>query len=292
MRIECTYKIADVKEALIPEAQAAKPRRWSGVVRNVVIMLSLGAMLLSVAITLTTSRASAVAVQYPPRDLVADLLPQLVPAAYVWLVLALAFWTNWRKSRAHVKREGQHRSLVRILIGLVFGLIAGGGIIVLTGHNQTFIWHPSSHEAIFIAAAPWSFTVLLMLLLGAGIRRWNPRHQWVSRASWRRTHVVELDESGARWNDAVSSSTYTWAYFSRARETENLLILVGDGQLQHLLPKRAFADTTEVEACRSLLQNKIADTKFLVLPSGFAVLPKSVIPLPPQTQKLETEGSA
>jgi hypothetical protein len=82
-----------------------------------------------------------------------------------------------------------------------------------------------------------------------------------------------------RWADTVASSAYTWPYFSRARETENLLILAGDGGLQHLLPKRAFGDTAEIEACRSLLQNKIANTKFLTLPGGFAVLPKSVIPL-------------
>jgi len=44
--------------------------------------------------------------------------------------------------------------------------------------------------------------------------------------------------------------------------------------------KRAFADPQAIERCRSMLQNVIPITRFLVPPIGFAVLPKPVLPLP------------
>jgi len=57
------------------------------------------------------------------------------------------------------------------------------------------------------------------------------------------------------------------------------LILVNTAGHSYAIPKRAIPDDAAVQQVRALLQNKIRNVSFLAAPSGFAVLPKPVLPV-------------
>jgi hypothetical protein len=115
--------------------------------------------------------------------------------------------------------------------------------------------------------------VLILTAYGQLSTRLAVLSQWNAKPTWRREKVVMLDEDGLTIIDSLSRIEYRWAYFSKARETTNLLIFHGEDNLMYLLPKRATAQD-ELNQVRALIHNGIPDAQFLVKPGGFAVLPK------------------
>jgi hypothetical protein len=68
----------------------------------------------------------------------------------------------------------------------------------------------------------------------------------------------------------VTDAFYRWAYFRRAWETPNCLVLLDENDLRHVLPKRTM-DASTLENARALIANHVADCKFLTAPGGFPV---------------------
>jgi hypothetical protein len=76
----------------------------------------------------------------------------------------------------------------------------------------------------------------------------------------------------------MGDNFYKWAYFQRAWETPNELVLLDESDLRHILPKRAFEEVGGLDTARSLIGSHIADAKFLTQPVGFPVRPIAVPP--------------
>jgi hypothetical protein len=230
-----------------------------------------------------------------PQDLLLEILPTGLPAAFVILIYLIALWKGWRKSKygavpgqsANLGKKRIARGLGMVIwIAIVIGLYA----LVDFGHSVT--WHPSQAQLIMVRLAPWGVVIAMTFALGILQRRWAPRQQWFAQPSWRRPKTIEMDGNGFQLSDPLMRTSLAWACFTRARETQNLLILTTQDGLNYLIPKRAFADPLDVDHCRALLQNVIPQTSFLVLPGGFAVLPKPVIPLAEIISEQNSTGPA
>jgi hypothetical protein len=104
------------------------------------------------------------------------------------------------------------------------------------------------------------------------------RHQWESKPGFRRQRTVVLDADGERVTDGMTDIFYRWPFFQSAWETTNVLVLVDENQLRHILPKRVM-DQTTLDQARAVISNHVADCKFLTTPGGFPVA-STPTPLP------------
>ena len=282
MQLEFRYELDDLRELHTPEAYAANPakyrRRWIRAALAIGYLAAILTLYLWVQRRLPkpTTPASATP-DFEPRT---ELLPALIPAFYVYVVYVVTLMKSWRAARdpeaaTRSPRDPSGR-VTRILVGFGFGIGIWFGIA------GTYNWalHPDRTQVVLITAAPWVVLIVLMQMLGVLQRRGKVVGAWRTNASWRRPKSVTLDASGLRIRDALYRSEFEWTYFKRARETLNLLVLVGEGGTQFPIPKRAFVDPADLNRARALLQNMVPESQFLVAPGGFDVIPRP-IPLPP-----------
>ena len=288
MRLEFTYTFEDLRETLTaPQTAAQRAARKR---RRIINLICWTLTFFSFGFLVWSSRSSPrrpSILERPwildgmPVDLVADVLPGVLAVAFLCIFVLLASWNIWRASR--VKRPdptANARHPVRQAIGIVLGLLLAGSAILLTRRDAVLLWMPTRGERILASGGPGLAMIFLLILMGTLQRRWNIGKQWVSKPGWQRPRTIEMDGQGFRAWDAISRYEFSWPYFVRARETEHLLVLVGEDELQHMVPKRAFADAAEIERCRSLLQSMIGKVEFQVVPTGFEIMPQRVLPLP------------
>lgn len=281
MRVEFNYALDDLREVGIPQAQAGDVRkyrrRW---IRGAIAWGIIVAMFaLQYALFRTGVRLPEP--ERPEDDLLLEIIPPGIPAAFVLLIYGITMWRAWKTSRFRdpprapaAANPATRVKLIRATVFVTFGAAAYFAI----GIGQSLTWHPSKTQLVLVRLAPWTLVVGAMILFGRLQLAWTPRKKWYTQPTWRRTKVIVLDERGFSMSDALTATQLSWAAFTSARETENLLVLQTEDGLQYVLPKRAFDETAEVERCRALLQNVIPKTTFLVRPGGFAVLPKPVLP--------------
>jgi hypothetical protein len=296
MRIEFNYTLDDLREVTVPEKYAHNVRRyrWRWVWGSAAWIVIGACAVFQFWLAHQSARLFQQR-KHPPDDLMLELMPTCIPAAFVVLVYAITIWKGWRKSRfrpASVNGSLAKNNNTARIIRLVFWGGIGAIGYILVGLKESMTWHPSNAQLVLIRLAPWAVVIGQMLLLGQLQRRWLPRQQWFTQPNWRRPKTMVMEENGFSVMDALSSNQMSWAFFARARETENLLILVSHDGLQYVIPKRAFVDSAEVERCRALLQNMIPNISFLVQPSGFAVLPKPVIPVEPEITLAKEDSPA
>lgn len=282
MRLEFTYTFEDLRETLTaPQTAAQRAARKR---RRIVNLICWPVTALGFGLFIWASRFTPGVpwvLDGMPVDLVADVLPGVLAVAFLCIFVLLASWNTWRASR--VKRPDPTaiaRSLVTQVIGIILGLLIAASAILLTRRDVVLLWMPTRGERILASGGPGLAMIFLLIVMGTLQRRWNIGKQWVSKPGWQRPRTIELDAQGFRAWDAISRYDFSWAYFVKARETENLLVLVGEDELQHMIPKRAFADAAELERCRALLQSMIGKVEFQVTPTGFEILPQRVLPLP------------
>lgn len=282
MRLEFSYTFDDLKEALMPEKYAANPRAYGresirGLVAWPLLFLMIGVSFwLQNRLPLQPQPA-----EIPPRELVLDLLPTVLPAVLVFLLLLMATWRAYQRSReGPVLTVSSGRKLVYQVIWMVVMGIFTLGVLTLLNRDWAIVWQPARGKLLLLEMGPWMIDLMLLVLLGQLQRRWSARQSWANKPGWRRPKVVQLDEHGFSMLDLVSRVQHRWPYFRRARETANLIVLISEDGLQYLIPKRAFADLLDADQARGLIQNMVAQTTFLTRPGGFAVVPKPAIPLP------------
>jgi hypothetical protein len=282
MQLEFSYQLADLREVQIPEAYDANPakyrRRWIRLVVSWAFSVSMIALYLWLQRMLPQPTVPARATpQFEPRI---ELLPAIIPAFYIFIVYLLTIAKTWRTSRDPSAATAAPRDIVGRVIRTLSGGIIGAAIWFGIAGTWDWGWYPSRTQIALVTVAPWIVLIGFMQVLGVLQRRGKSFGPWRTNAAWQRPKSVTMDGSGLRLRDALYYFEFEWPYFKRVRETRNLLVLIGEGGMQYLIPKRAFADPADIEHCRSLLQNRVPHTRFLVRPMGFAVLPKPAIPLP------------
>lgn len=293
MRLEFTYELADFRELRIPEMYDANPvkyrRRWLRSVVGMTCSAAAVGLYLWIKHSLPTPAvATAAPPAYDPRT---ELLPALIPGSYVCAIYVLTLIKTWQATR---ERDGSapavRHDAVRIAAQLV-GVALGIAVWFAIAGAWEWHWQPSRTQIVLVTIAPWAVLIVLMQVLGAYVRRGKVVAPWRTNPATRRRKTFELDETGLRIQDAVYRFECEWSYVKRVRETLNLLVLIAEGGAEYVVPKRAFADPSELERCRSLLQNVVSNTRFLVKPIGFAVLPRPVLPLPEYDAALPGGGS-
>jgi len=282
MRIEVDYRLEDVEELFIPEASAANPARHHR-------KLSGGAIGWLVAILIFTAmyffqmhlrhEAGIPEPENPPRDLQLDLVTLVLPGALVFIVVCLSQFLFWRGSkwrprsqRSPVRAQKRLTTLLALTLLLVIGAVVIGEFVPILGMQ----WYPSRFEITACSWGPWLGSFILFVIFARRMGLWQARRAWLKHPGLARHTTFELDDWGLKMWDDVNRVERHWSTFLRARETQNLLVLVHEENRQYMIPKRAFASQSDLEAARALLQNKLEHTTFLAQPLGFPMTPHIV----------------
>jgi hypothetical protein len=115
------------------------------------------------------------------------------------------------------------------VLGIVFALLADE-----TGTGRTL---PSSH--VFVLC--WGLLLLGLPYLSA---RYQLRKQRYLREPMR----FSFSEAGVRLEAPSFSSEVTWALVQCVRETKSVFLIYTSGQVAWFLPKRFFADASDVQS--------------------------------------------
>jgi len=287
MRIEVDYRLEDVEELFIPESDAANPARHRRKLRGGVIGW-LAAIVIFTALYKFEShlryQAGFPDPQYSPRDLQLDIVTLVVPGTLIFIIVCISQFVFWRGSkwRPRVQQSpARAQKRLSLLLAFVLTLVIGG--IVIGGFlpiNSLGEWHPSRFEIMAITWGPWLAIFVLFIAFARRMSLWQARRTWLRHPGLARHTTFELDEWGLKMWDEVSRTERHWSTFRRARETEDLLVLVHEENRQYMIPKRAFATQSDLEAARALLQNKLQNTTFLAQPLGFPMTPRPAEPIP------------
>lgn len=275
MHIEFTNTLEDLKESLVPEKFAAKPEAYKREFKAIWVVwpVMLGMMILAKLSPLRTDRT--LDPELPHQDLVPILLCSIVPAALLTIANFAAIWRSWQAARPNAKPLGSRRSRAWFieLLGLCWVLTGAAMIATLTDFNTSHFWAPTRFQLMLLATAPWVAFITADQLNGWLRRRWAAATQWFSNPGATRPSSMDINDQHLTVADDVVQITCRWSAFVRARETENLFILIWGSGRSLLIPKRAFAGPAELGAMRSLIQTKVQNCQLLVSPIGFEVLP-------------------
>lgn len=280
MQIQFTHTLDDLRELHVPEAQAANVRsflsnrRWKTIAY---ILMMLGAM----AMFVFAGYEGEPSVRLHGDSFFMEILPAGLPAAYLTLLYIVAIAILWKKGTAtrpagHLPVQNHKR---RQYLRLMVVIATAAGTVWIMSIKGPVVWNPSRFELILVRGGPCIAVVVLAMALGVIQRQLAARREWETQPLWRRPKTVTLDSTGYTTMDELGSIHIAWGGFARARETENLLVLVSLDGLHYVLPKRAFPDELSVQQCRAMLANALPHVQFLAQPCGFAVLPKPVIPI-------------
>lgn len=287
MQFRFTYTIDDVREAVrtalgAPTSRRGRMmRRVTGCIVFLVIVSAIFASFTGLA------AVQPGAVERPELDLRIILIPALLPA--VELIL-LVFWALFRQFRLRpaVSRDPNVQPGVSPpRKSTVPSRLAAGCVGAVPALALWWLFAPGPRIAARldtggVAQIVGGLIMIEVLLLWACLwmyGRFHVRSQWNARPSWRRDKVMTLDVKGLTIIDSHSRNEFAWAYFTRARESERLLVFHGEDGLMYLLPKRAVPEA-ELEHVRALVGNSVP-SEFLVRPGGFAVLPRDPVPVQP-----------
>jgi hypothetical protein len=205
------------------------------------------------------------------------LLPYIAVAGLAWLLLA----------RMTIER----RMLWRVVLVLIaFGVVSALTIALTQtpapGDNT------ARPAASLLGYLPMFLVAAGVIILIPTLRRGMIRVAWDGQPNIRRPLHLEATADRLRVETAVSRHEYQWASFVTYSEGPNLFVLSLSALSYQAIPKRAFADASQVEAFRALLRARMVDADgrsqgFDVLPAApAATLPASKmastsVPLPP-----------
>lgn len=282
------YTIDDLREGLAPQdAEKRKKRTWQ---QSLVYWVIFAAVAMVIFILLQRQSAmprTSVAPSPEPKHEFIDAKYILIPST----AAALAFTLFVAGIVASAKMSGEKSKATRDrapipIVGSVFLCVL---LLIVASLLPEFVpdikVDASSASLNLIAFAPWIATFLIIVVLVLMLRGKALERQWNSKPGYQRRRTIALDEAGVRNGDELGESFYKWSYFKRAWEKPNVLVLVDESELRHILPKRAFEDVGGLEAARSLIGSYIADSKFLIQPVGFPVRPITVPPPIPSTNE-------
>jgi hypothetical protein len=221
--------------------------------------------------------------QGKPKLYRVELIPTILPAIYFFVLQLLWMWNKWRLTRPAVIRAARANprkpdAFVRS-VALPTGIFVFVVMVITVHLSFSSLWQTTRRVAFLAEIGPWGVNCFLLLVLLMLWQPWLVRRQWAADPAWQRPKVVELDADGFHVADSVRRVHFAWQHFVEAYETDNLLVLLAENGLGYSVPKRAFGDADEIDRARALIQNNISYCRFLVIPGGFAVVPKPVVPV-------------
>ena len=278
MRVEFDYTFADLKEGTTPENEGGSAHGARSNVRILVSITLLVAMFAAGGIFVAGTSGELPA-SAAPQELSLTLLPSLVPAIIISLIIALGIISGWRKAsqRKAAPRRSTPARAIAVVYFYVVVLVLTGAIVWVTTPSLALTWRPTRSQLIAVNLAPWAIIILALVLWGLLQPGWSVRQQWHGKPAWKRRRTIELSDEGIHISDELTDYRFRWGFFTRARETQNLLILQSEENLLYLIPKRAVPEE-QLDQLRGLICNKVPECKFLTPPPAFPVLPKPVIP--------------
>lgn len=139
----------------------------------------------------------------------------------------------------------------------------------------------SEWGTFFAALVPW---LLMMVFVILSFRRFLNRavlRNWEQQPHLSRPQTLELTPHGLRLDDGWCARDYRWEGLLKWRESDALFLLYPSEIAFHVVPKRAFASSAEVDGFRAMLQQHVRAVD--AQPQGFAVQQPAGAqpPLPP-----------
>jgi hypothetical protein len=290
LSITFQYTIDDLREAaqLPPSDEEmkalisgkSKPRRQMG--RGIigwVLFIALATMLFMLLMKTNSRRGSPLADDPYDIDFWLTIAPSAIGTCCIgMLVAAIAIVSRLsRRQRLANQKDTSGVFFAGAFLAMLAVLVGGSYCVV---HPPIDIqWELTRFQVALLTAGPWVAVLIGSMALVILLQRSGIRHQFESTPAFRRARSVQISDDGIRSEDGVSSTVYTWPHYRRAWETLNLLVLQDENSNRHILPKRAVVGEEQLELARSLIASRVEDSRFLVKPRGFPVVPMPVLPV-------------
>lgn len=88
-------------------------------------------------------------------------------------------------------------------------------------------------------------------------RQWRLKTRWSRKAILRAEHRVAFTDEGISYLMDHIESNLDWKYFHRWTETAEGFLLIREEEVFNLIPKRAFANQSQVDEFRQLISTKL-----------------------------------
>jgi hypothetical protein len=178
-------------------------------------------------------------------------------------------------------------SFERRILGRVMGVflimgIASSLIGALTQQPSAAQTPPANQGNGLLGYLPLVIGFIAFLFFIPMLRRWQVRAAWDGQPQLRREAHMQATAEKMIFADAMSRCEYSWPAYVSYSEGNRVFLLSLSALTFHVIPKRAFADVSQVESFRALLQSKLADAD--AKSRGFDVLPApaaTILPPPP-----------
>ena len=269
MQLNVTYTPGDLAEALAPMRQRSR----AGAVPLVIIGIAVVLLLMLFTLLYVLSQAAGVGnlppplFSPPPQDLLLTLLPSLAPALIIPMMIAIVL--------LRATRRGARRP--RIALALLNAAIVALIILPLwpvLNPQPLVLWRPSRLQLVFVGMAPWILSLFLCIAILLIWRRRQLKSRWQLTPSLHRPRTIELShEHGMHIRDDVLEYSLTWRFFQSARETPNLLLLIGEDARVYMLPKRHFAGPEDLALAKAMIRQYVDRAQFTHDDAAFPVLP-------------------
>jgi hypothetical protein len=231
-----------------------------------------------------------------PIDLWLSVLPSALGAAGAGaFILTITLFNYLAKRRNHTQAP---QLATRVMSG---GLMVSLALVALSVwvmiHPPFEInYRPERFEVAFAAAAPWVIVFFMMWGLFRLAAKRGTQTMYDTNPTFRREHTLRIDAQGMLGDDGVMRTLYRWAAFTRAWETENLVVLDDEGNRRHMIPKRALLAAGELEPARALIVSHVPAADLFFTPGAFPVnrapsAPIPAIPLAPAIPLPSPQGT-
>lgn len=151
-----------------------------------------------------------------------------------------------------------------LLFGATYSLVTA-----LTDSGTPANTPPPGGNQWLLSLLPWVVLIIGMLLLVKRLVRRVVRVAWDGQPHLCDLHRLDASDERMAVGTPLMRIEYSWPAFLSYAETDNLFVLFFSALGYQIIPKRAFATTTDVDAFRELLSLKVPNDK--PRPRGFEV---------------------
>lgn len=282
MHVEFTPTLDDLQEALAPAPSSSaqtKPRHYQlgkgifGWVLFIILVIMLVFLRnnQSRPVAPQLAVASSAAVPTPPtQDLLATLLPSLLPCAFLSITVISVLVRQRSNPPRDVDAAHRTNKAIAKLAAFTFAAAVFVAAAAFIFPALSIPWRPSRNIQLLVGLLPWvAFFIPFSLLFSS---RRNARIHWNDKPTLRAPKAADADPTALTISSDLTTERFLWSHFTSFRETPNLFVLTTRDREIHYLPKRAFPDPHALDLFRGLLQTAIPSGNTLPAPSAFPVV--------------------